>query len=217
MPWERSSPAAVVVLVAIIDIADISRAAGENDLGGLVTVNVGIGLILTLVAGAVGVGAAIMALVRKPSSASAPAGSTPDARAADAVDERGSPSGRSTVVVRSEPDSSEPDGSEPDSSDVHDGFADSDFSTTGTTSGSTVDATTVTVDATTLTVDAAGPRCRVVPDPAADGAARRTDGRADLLTGSGGRTYRGGRSINHSIGPPGAIGCSRVTSNPKLR
>ena len=25
------------------------------------------------------------------------------------------------------------------------------------------------------------------------------------------------RSINQSIGPPGAIGCSRVTSNPKLR
>ena len=60
--------AALVVLVALADIGDVTRFAGPSTVFGPGTVQVGPGLWLTLVAAVGGVGASIVAMVRRPIS-----------------------------------------------------------------------------------------------------------------------------------------------------
>ena len=55
--------ATLMVMIALVDITDVKRAAGDNGLVGLVTVDVGVGLWLTVVAGIAGLVGGVLALV----------------------------------------------------------------------------------------------------------------------------------------------------------
>lgn len=54
---------AIVLLVGLVDLLDLSRAAGDEGMGSFVDVRIGIGLPLTVLAGLVGLAATILALL----------------------------------------------------------------------------------------------------------------------------------------------------------
>jgi hypothetical protein len=64
--------ATLMVLIAVVDITDVKRAAGDNGLVGLVTVDVGVGLWLTVVAGVAGLAGGVLALISARAAARAP-------------------------------------------------------------------------------------------------------------------------------------------------